>query len=332
MQTKMQYFNQYYFSKEDQHHARLARPTAASVRAATTSLEACFLQNIDESLKLIGKEDKIGILLSGGVDSSLLLAMLSRYKDKEITCFTALTEKDDPDVLPSKQVAHAFNVRWIKCRISRQDLDKQLPPLLKLSHGGLYDTAANLALDRCMSYCKKEGINNLWTGSGLDMMFGGGADPTRFKSLSKDEFHNLFWNFAFDLLINRFYKQTGDELNSLASRYGVKVIMPFENLEAILSARHIPADMFFRYNEDKYPVRLLARRYGVPLHLSRRQKDPLQHSSGIFDLLREYMYDTLPDLVQDTINFRMTKNYFKTNPNTDIQVFLTLLAELNTAT
>jgi asparagine synthase (glutamine-hydrolysing) len=324
----MQHFNQYYFSKEDQHMARQTQPDFANVEQAVMAIGDCFRNNIGQAVRQIRTKDKrIGVLLSGGVDSSLLLAMLRQHTDADIVCFTALAENDDPDVLPSKEIAHAFKAKWVKCRIKKHDLPEQLPPLLKLSYGGLYDTAGNLALDSCMRYCQAEGITNLWTGNGLDMMFGGGVDPTRFDDKDQETFHNQFWDFVFDLLTNRFYKQTGDEIDTLASRYGVKIIMPFENLDSIICARRISANMLFQKDEDKYPVRVLAHRYGVPLHLARRQKDPLQHSSGMFDVLREYMYDTLPKIVHDAVNFKLTPSYFASNPDTDLQVFLTLLAE-----
>lgn len=322
----MQYFNQYYFSKEDQHRARLVQPLLHTARQAMSALDTCFTSCLENALN-DSEKDKIGILLSGGADSSLLLAMLSVLTNKQIVCFTALSENDDPDVLPSKHIAKRFNAKWVKCHIRKRDLHEQLPPLLNLSRGGLYDTAANLALDSCLRHCGDEGVTSLWTGNGLDMLFGGGVDPKQFDTSSSRKFHEEFWDKAFDLLINRFYVQNGEEVNNLASRYGVKLVMPFENMESILVAREIPATLLFKYDEDKYPVRLLAHKYGVPLHLARRKKAPLQNSSGIFDLLREYMYDTLPHIINDAVNFRLTKQYFESNPNTDLQLFLALLAK-----
>ena len=322
----MQHFSKYYFSEDDQHKAHAVKPTINNVRVAVDLIEHCFNANLDKALAE-NKDDKIGVLLSGGVDSSLLVALLKRKTNKEIVCFTALSDNEDHDALPSKQVTQIFNVRWVKCPVSKRDLAERLPYLIKLSEGGLYSTAANLALDSCMRACKEEGVTSLWTGNGLDMLFGGGVDLHRFKTNNSDELHHLFWNFSFDLLINRFYRQDEDEISKLANHYGIDVIMPFENLDSIVCARSIAADLFFKYNEDKYPIRVLAHRYGVPLYLSRRKKEALQNSSGMFDLLREYMYESLPELIHDDVNFRLTKDYFAKNPNTDLQLFLALLAK-----
>jgi len=322
----MQFFKQYYFSEDDQRHAHHTLPSITTVRPAVNLIQDSFVRSIKKALKENEADKSIGVLMSGGVDSSLLLAMLRSLTGKEIVCFTAMTDSDDPDVLPSKEVTHAFGVKWVKCRLNKASLPERLNYLLPISNGGLYTTAADLAEDTCMEYCHEEGITNLWAGNGLDMFFGGGVDPSHFKASDVGEFHKLFWEYSFDLLKNRFYQQSGRSEDLLAKKHAIKLIMPFENLDTIISARTIRADIFFKYDEDKYPVRLLAHRYGVPLHEVRRQKDALQHSSGIFDLLREYMYETLPTLTHDAVNFRLTKKYFQDNPNTDLQLFLTLLS------
>lgn len=325
----MQHFKQLYFSKEDQKRAEAVHPTVRSAREAMEALDSRFQADIKTALDDFKSHDKIGVLLSGGVDSSLLVAMLTTITNKEIICFTAMTKDDDSDVVPSEQIAKLYGVKWVKCYIRKQDLDERLPPLLKLSKGGLYDTAANLATDACLRRAKELGVGSLWTGNGLDMFFGGGVDPAMLKASTDEQFHGAFWRHASELLTSRFYEQNGDEINELASNYGIKIVMPFETIDTILLARSIPAKLLFHREQDKYPVRLLAHKYDIPLGLSRRKKQPLQDSSGVFDLLRDYMYDTLPLIINDAVNFKLTKQYFVSNPNTDLQLFLTLLAHQN---
>ena len=321
----MKFFKQYYFSEDDQRQAHHTLPSITTVRPAVNLIQDSFVRSIKNALKENETDKTIGVLMSGGVDSSLLLAMLRSLTDKEIICFTAMTDSADPDVLPSKEVTRAFGVKWIKCRLNIACLADRLNYILPISDGGLYATAASLAEDICMEYCHNEGITNLWAGNGLDMFFGGGVDPNHFKASDEYEFHKLFWTYSFDLLKNRFYLQNGIGKDLLAEKRRIKIIMPFENKDTIISARTIRADVLFKYGEDKYPVRLLAHRYGVPLHEARREKDALQHSSGIFGLLRQYMYETLPTLTHDSVNFKLRKEYFQNNPNTDLQLFLTLI-------
>lgn len=321
----MKYYVPYYFSQADQLLANRTQPIINDVRSAVNLLDKSFSSSLEKQLEENQNDEKIGILLSGGADSSLLVALLKRLTTKEIVCLTAMAEKDAPDVHPSKEVASVLGVKWTPCRISKQELSKRLELLLPLSKGGLYGTAGDLVLDVCLDQCRKQNINNLWTGNGLDMMFGGGVDPKRFSSASRTEYHKKFWSYSFELLRQRFYLQQNDTMNRLTSNYGVKLIMPFENIESIIAARSIWADILFKYGEDKYPVRLLAHRCGVPIHESKRPKDALQYSSGVIALLRDYMYEALPQLIIDQVNFKLTPEYFKNNPDTDLQLFLALL-------
>lgn len=214
----MNYFNQYYFSEIDQKQARNVPISINTIRPAVTAIDESFRRSIGSILDKNKDDKKIGLLLSGGVDSSLLLGMLKNLTDKEIVCFTAMTDASDPDVFPSKEVARAFNSRWVKCRLVKADLPSKLATLLPAAKGGLYATAHDVAMDICLDHCKQEGINNLWMGSGLDMFFGGGVDPGLFKADTEHKFHNLFWRHSFNLLVNRFYNQDGTHLNSLAQK------------------------------------------------------------------------------------------------------------------
>lgn len=114
----MKLFKQYYFSKTDQKLALSTEPTITDVRDAVSAIEDSFNRNLELALKENEADSQIGLLLSGGIDSSLLLGMLKQLTDKDIVCFTAMTESVDADVLPSKEIAEVFKVRWVKCRLS----------------------------------------------------------------------------------------------------------------------------------------------------------------------------------------------------------------------
>src|SRR5581483_6797778 len=255
-----------------------------------------------------------------------LLGMLKSSTDKEIVCITVLTSETDPDALPAWRTAKSFNATSLKCFLSAEMLPELLQPVLPSSHGGLYETAYDLALSISLQTCKRYGLTNLWTGNGLDMFFGGGLQPSQFGGLSSSRFHRNYWDYTYELLCNRFYKQDGQKLNRLVSKYDVRLHMPFETRETILAAKSIRPDIFFKHGEDKFPIRLLAHRYGVPINVSKRPKLPLQTSSGVFSLLREYMYRELPRLVDDGVNFDLTPAHFRQDPNTDVQLFLSLIA------
>lgn len=217
----MTLFKQYYFSEADQKLAHRTPPCITTIRPAVKAIEESFTRSLQLALKENENNKEIGLLLSGGVDSSLLLAMLKRLTDKTIVCFTAMTEATDADVLPSKEIVDAFKVKWIKCSLTKESIPNRLARILPRTKGGLYSTAYDLAMDVCMEQCQKEGIVTLWSGNGLDMFFGGGVYPAQFKSSSKHEFHDQFWRYSFNLLKKRFYLQDDKDLNSQIDPYGI---------------------------------------------------------------------------------------------------------------
>ena len=321
----MQHFHQYFFSEADQDVVRSIKPKIYESKQAVCLIDETFTQSLKERLAHC-TDEKIGVMLSGGVDSSLLVAMLKTITPKPIICFTAVTKSNASDKTPSMKIAKKFNVKWVQCIIDKNTLTEKLIRILPLSDGGLYDTAANLALDACLSKCKEYGVKTLWTGNGLDMFFGGGISADKFTNRKNSQFHDLFWEFSLDLIMNRFfYNRNKGGMKRLLDIYNVNIEMPFENLKTIIAARSIDAGLFFKSNQDKYPIRLVARKYKVPLKLTRRKKEALQDSSGIFLLLRDYMYDSLPQIIHDAVNFELNKNYFIENQNTDLQIFLKLL-------
>ncbi len=85
----MTLFKQYYFSETDQKLAHNTLPSITSIRPAVKAIDESFTRSLQSALKENEADKKIGLLLSGGVDSSLLLAMLKSLTNKEIVCFTA---------------------------------------------------------------------------------------------------------------------------------------------------------------------------------------------------------------------------------------------------
>lgn len=194
----MRFFNQYFFSEVDQRRARRVRPHITNIDDAVASIYACLLESVAKA-SATPPSPRIGLLLSGGVDSSLLLALLNQNLPQTRTvCLTASVDAHDTDVMPSKEVAHHFGNRLLQCKINKQYAKEHLPEAMVLPHSGLYVAAANLALIRCLDECKRQKLSELWIGSGLDMMFGGGVNP---KTMAHNQhnfhhFHTDFWKHS----------------------------------------------------------------------------------------------------------------------------------------
>jgi asparagine synthetase B (glutamine-hydrolysing) len=326
----MSLFDQYFFSEKDQEKAWDVTPHIIDVQAAVSAVGDCLNQCVKRAQGTT-KPAHIGLLLSGGVDSSLLLALLNKlHGSNETVSFTAYANARDSDVFHSKEVVRHFGNPWVRCKIGNQFVDEYLPEAMALANAGLYVTTANLALIRCLKECERWNIHELWIGNGIDMMFGGGVDPQRFSDPKRDgeNFHKDFWDYSMSLLINRFYRFGYPEMKVLAEKYKVRIVIPFGNLDAILCARSVLAPLLFKGIHDKYPVRLFAREIGVPQREAFRKKQALQLSSGMFDLLHSHMLRGLPELVADSISEPFTSEFLKHDPFLNLRLYLALKKRL----
>lgn len=110
----------------------------------------------------------------------------------------------------------------------------------------------------------------------------------------------------------------------LAEKYKVKIVTPFGNLAAILCARAIRASLLFNGEYDKYPIRVLAHRIGVPAHEAFRPKQILQESSGILKLFENSMFDEIAELIPDGVSANYDREYYKHDPYLVLRFYIAL--------
>ncbi len=131
-----------------------------------------------ETIKLYLIADvPMGVLLSGGLDSSLILALVSKFTDK-ITTFTIKYKKEDikfeampDDSLYARKVAEKFNSNHIEIEIEPKIADL-LPKIVYHMDEPLSDPASINVYLICKE-ARKMGIKVLLSGMGADEIFGG---------------------------------------------------------------------------------------------------------------------------------------------------------------
>ena len=144
---------------------------------STTSGEALFTLDkvLNDSVTVHQRADvPYGMFLSGGIDSSTLLAMMSRLNPRPVVAFTAGfpgTEANDEREL-ARKLAKAEGADHIEVEFTADDMWELLPAIA--SH--MDDPAADYALLptwKLAQAAKKNGIKVVLTGEGGDELFGG---------------------------------------------------------------------------------------------------------------------------------------------------------------
>ena len=116
------------------------------------SLEDIF-RNIREKLvagveKRLVSDAKVGFLLSGGLDSSLVCAIAARQSKKPIRTFSIGMEGDAIDLKYARQAADYLGSEHTEVIITREDVLKALPHVVEIL--GTYDITTIRAVSACI--------------------------------------------------------------------------------------------------------------------------------------------------------------------------------------
>jgi asparagine synthetase B (glutamine-hydrolysing) len=139
--------------------------------------------SIREALESSGK---IGCMLSGGVDSSLVLAALCRATDKTIHTFNLVFGEPDDELDPARVVSESLGTTHHVIRFDIPDILERARNWTKISPYGRF------AYPAVMEAAAKSGIDVLFSGEGGDEAFAGYS--TRYiRMLKYKRYRYLRW-------------------------------------------------------------------------------------------------------------------------------------------
>ncbi|HEY9079596.1 asparagine synthase (glutamine-hydrolyzing) [Magnetovibrio sp.] len=115
-----------------------------------------------------------GMFLSGGIDSSVLLAMMSRLNEQPVTAFTAgFTGTAVPDEREhARELARVERAHHIEVEFGEQDFWSELPRIVRHMDDPAADYAV-LPTWKLAQTARAEGIKVVLAGEGGDELFGG---------------------------------------------------------------------------------------------------------------------------------------------------------------
>ncbi|MBC8794082.1 MAG: asparagine synthase (glutamine-hydrolyzing) [Tagaea sp. CACIAM 22H2] len=146
-------------------------PAAKSERDAAYEFDRVF----EESVRLHQRSDvPYGMFLSGGIDSSAVLAMMARLNERPVTAFTAYFPETGAadERAAARRVAMAARAELIEVPVTRQDFLADLPAIA----AAMDDPAADYAIVPTWALARmarKRGFKVVLSGEGGDELFGG---------------------------------------------------------------------------------------------------------------------------------------------------------------
>ena len=231
------------------------------------NIKDLMIEKVKKNLDEIPKEEKeIGVLLSGGIDSSIISAILLQLKKENYFTqdlkFFSINNSEDTEYI--ELFEKRFNIKSTRLNYDLSELsDDEMKEVLKINEtpvdlGSLFPTYI------MFQELQKQNIKYIFTGDGPDEMFGGYKRIDEYDSQLSDIFYELsYYHFP------RLYK--------LAKHFGLVLKTPWCEEDVVRLAVNLPF-------EDRKHKKIMKDNFKdlIPEEIINREKRPLKN-----DLIKE---------------------------------------------
>jgi asparagine synthase (glutamine-hydrolysing) len=171
-----------------------------------------FHQLLDESIKMHLRSDvPVGLFLSGGIDSSLILKTIHKLGDKKIIALNteiigkADSEKNNTDIINPQKLCTKLKIKLIRKKLDFEFYNKNIVSIVNNYEGILLETSI-LNFYFLSSLAKKNNIKVILTGAGNDEAWSGYPWTQRLNYFKNFYFLKLNLNIGNFLRNNFFFK------------------------------------------------------------------------------------------------------------------------------
>ncbi len=247
------------------------------IKPEITKKESKIAKEVGELIESIIKEtpknEKIGVLFSGGIDSTLIAFLLKKLNYK-FTCYTVALEDKDltkaRDLIYSEKIAKelGFKLKIIKIRIN--EIPKYIKKITSLiKEPDVVKVGVALAVYPAMLQAQKDKVKLIFSGIGSEEIFAG------------YERHNLSKNINQECLngLKNLYKRDLQRDFALAKDTKLKIRAPFLGLDLIKYSLRIPAEYKIKNKQKKVILRKAAIKLGLKKEFAERKKLAAQYGS-----------------------------------------------------
>lgn len=282
-----------------------------------------YLEMLKESILLRFRSDvPVGFNISGGVDSSLLLALVDGYKgDQHLNAYTFYTGDSRYDELPwVEKMIESSTTQLQKVKLSSDEVVKTALEI-SIQQDEPYGGIPILAYSKIFQRAKEDGIIVLLDGQGIDEQWAGydyyfqldrqentiqglgEKSPFRKNVLARDfaslgekpKYHEPFEDKLSNLQYrDLFYTKIPRSLrfnDRISMAYGIELREPFLDHKLVEFSFAMPVKYKMRQGTQKYLIREIVRDL-VSAEISYAPKRPIQTPQ------REWLAEDLKDFVE----------------------------------
>jgi asparagine synthase (glutamine-hydrolysing) len=257
----------------------------------TDAVSSCFASS-----------DSPGVLFSGGLDSSVITAILSKAHPKPIQLFVAGIESAK-DIELAHETADALNISLVLRVFTEQDVKESLPTITSiLGTSDVLQTELAIPFFFAANCAKQFGVSTLFCGQGADELFGGYAKYEKLLLHSTEE--SVLVQMKSDL--HTLQTETLPRLQRIVSSVESQLIAPFLETSIINFSFSLPFSCKLHKSHKmiirKNVLRLLAEELGLPSLVVNAPKRAMQYGSGVHRVLTklaaDYWLEQNPELTK----------------------------------
>ena len=247
---------------------------------------------------------KLGVLLSGGVDSCLIAKVICDFAASlgtDVVAYSAGLSRS-PDVKFARQFASELDIRHKVKILTIREVEEYIPRVIEaIENSDFVQVETGIGLYAAIDMASRDGITVLFSGQGPDELWGGYDWYPRVLGRDGRQklCHRMWDDFA------RADIETLDRENKIALAHGIELLFPYMDTEVVNLAMSVASELKVISDEDrlgKHPHRQLAMKMGIPDQYANRRKFAIQHGTGIHsvldDIARKNGFD--PALVKHT--------------------------------
>ncbi len=228
--------------------------------------------------------EKVGILFSGGVDSTLL-TVLCKSLGVETELY-AVGSEGSSDLNFAEKIADDMHLP-LHIKMVDEEVVREYTPLVlnAIEEWNLMKLGVGMTAYLAAERAHENDIRVMLSGQGADELFGGYHRYLNF-------YHNKGEEAQKDLIadVENLYHVNLERDDKVTMAHSVELRVPYLDLQIINMAMHIPMKYKISGEEDrlrKCILREVACDLGVPLEIVRRPKKAAQYGSGIDKILRK---------------------------------------------
>ena len=233
--------------------------------------EELLLKSIE---KRISKANKVGLLFSGGIDSTFLALMLKKLKI-DFTCYIAVLDhpefKESQDLVWSRKVAKELDLNLKIKQIKLDAVPKYLKKILPIiEDNNVVKAGVALPFYLAAEEAKNDGVRILFSGLGSEEIFAG---YDRHK-------HSLKINEECLSGLRKIYERDLYRDDAITMFHTIELRLPFLDKDLVEFSLKIPGKYKLLGDRNKIILRDVAKRQGLKEEFAERKKKAAQYGSN----------------------------------------------------